>query len=228
MILQPKDTTLAYRCPECGATVFSVVGALALSGDLIKLKCSCGCSELLLENADDDKIRLSVPCIFCPTPHHYTVSRRLLTTRELFTFPCAYSGIDILFVGSKGAVMQAVEASDREIDELIDETELSDIQTAHENADNFYGDEHIRDMIVFVLGDLAEEHKIFCGCEDGGDFLVEQARDRVRITCKKCGRGKEISCAGTSLDAELLFNSDKLTLESDFRASGSDSPKSES
>ena len=39
MILQPKDTTVAYRCPECGATVFSVVGALALSGDMIKLKC---------------------------------------------------------------------------------------------------------------------------------------------------------------------------------------------
>ena len=55
MILQPKDTTIAYRCPECGTTVMSVVGALALSGDIIKLKCDCGGSELLLENTDEAK-----------------------------------------------------------------------------------------------------------------------------------------------------------------------------
>ena len=212
MILQPKDTTIAYRCPECGATVFSVVGALALSGDLIKLKCDCGGSALLMENADDGKLRLTVPCIFCPAPHRYTVSRHLLTTRELFTFPCAYSGIDILFVGTKGAVMKAVEDSDREIDDMIDETELSGLHDANE-GDNLYGDEHTRDMILFVLGDLAEEGNIFCGCEDGGDFLVEQKRDSVRISCKKCGWQKEISCAGSSLESEALLDCDKLYLE---------------
>lgn len=212
MILQPKDTTIAYRCPECGTTVMSVVGALALSGDIIKLKCDCGGSELIFENTDDGKIRLTVPCVFCPSPHRYLVSRRLLTTRELFTFPCAYSGIDILFIGSKGAVLQAIEESDKELEELIDETEMAGIHDGNE-GDNLYGDEHIRDLIVFTLGDLAEEGNIFCGCTDGGDFLVEQMRETVRISCKKCGRKKEISCAGSSLDAEALFDCDKLYLE---------------
>ncbi len=212
MILQPKETTIAYRCPTCGATVFSMVGALALSGDLIKLKCSCGGSELHLERPDEDKIRLTVPCIFCPAPHRYLISRKLLTTREIFAFPCAYAGVDILFIGTKGAVMKALEESDKEIDAMIDETELSHIQEAHE-GDNLYGDEHIRDMIVFVLGDLAEEHKIYCDCEDHGDFLVEQERDVVRISCKKCGKKKEISCAGSSLDAEALFDCESIRLE---------------
>ncbi len=211
MILQPKDTTLAYRCPECGSTVFSVVGALALSGDIIKLKCSCGGSELILENIEDDKIRLTVPCVFCPTPHRYVVSRKVLTGRELFTFPCAYSGVDILFVGSKGSVMKAVEISDKEIAELIDETELSGVRNANE-GDNLYGDEHIRDMILFVLGDLAEEKAIYCDCEDGGDFLVEQTRDSVVISCKTCGCKKEFSCAGTSIEAQALFDAAKLYL----------------
>ena len=212
MILQPKDTTLAYRCPHCGSTVFSVVGALALSGDVIKLKCQCGGSELTLENAEDEKIRLTVPCIFCPSPHRYMVSRKLLTSRELFTFPCAYANIDILFVGSKGAVMKAVEMSDRELAEIIDDTELAHIQDA--NSDDFYGDEHIRDLIIFVLGDLAEENKIHCGCEDEkGDFLVEQTRDSVRISCKKCGYEKEISCAGTSIESQALFDCTDLYLQ---------------
>ena len=163
MILQPKDTTIAYRCPECGTTVMSVVGALALSGDIIKLKCDCGGSELLLENTDDGKIRLTVPCVFCPSPHRYLVSRRLLTTRELFTFPCAYSGIDILFIGAKGAVLRAVEESDKELEELIDETEMAGIHDGNE-GDNLYGDEHIRDLIVFTLGDQfinSSNYKIF-------------------------------------------------------------------
>ncbi len=210
MILQPKDTTLAYRCPHCGSTVFSVVGALALSGDVIKLKCQCGCSELLLENTEDDKLRLTVPCIFCPSPHRYMVSRKLLTSRELFTFPCAYSGIDILFVGAKGAVMKAVEVSDKELAEIIDDTELAHIQEA---GDDFYGDEHIRDLIIFVLGDLAEEHHIHCGCEEDGDFLVEPLRENVRITCKKCGYSKEISCAGTTIDAQAFLDCTDLYLD---------------
>ncbi len=211
MILQPKDTTLAYRCPHCGSTVFSVVGALALSGDVIKLKCQCGMSSLLLENAADDKLRLTVPCIFCPSPHRYLVSRKLLTSRELFTFPCAYSGIDVLFVGSKGAVMKAVEASDRELAELIDDTELAHIGDAKD--DGFYGDEHIRDLIIFVLGDLAEEHRIHCGCEDEGDYLVEPQREHVRVTCKKCGYRKDISCAGTTMDAEAFLDCMDFYLE---------------
>ena len=215
MILEPKDTTIAYRCPECGTTVISVVGALALSGDIIKLKCDCGGSELILENTNDGKIRLTVPCVFCPSPHRYLVSRKLLTTRELFTFPCAYAGIDILFIGSKGAVLKAIEQSDKELDELIDETEMSGIHDGNE-SDNLYGDEHVRDMIMFTLGDLVEEGNILCGCPDGGDFLVEQKRDSVLISCKKCGRKKEISCAGSSLDAETLFDCDKLYLEEDF------------
>ncbi len=210
MILQPKDTTLAYRCPHCGSTVFSVVGALALSGDIIKLKCQCGASELVLENAPDDKLRLTVPCVFCPNPHRYMVSRKLLTSRELFTFPCAYAGIDILFVGAKGAVMKAVEMSDKELSELIDDTELAHISDA---GDDFYGDEHIRDLILFVLGDLAEEHHIHCGCENEGDFLVVPTRDNVVVTCKTCGYTKAISCAGSTLDAEAFLDCTDLYLE---------------
>lgn len=213
MILQPKDTTVAYRCPECGATIFSVVGALALSGDIIKLKCTCGCSELVMEKAEEDKLRITVPCIFCPSPHRYMVSRKLLMTRELFTFPCAYAGVDILFIGAKGEVMKAVEVSDKELRSMIDDTELAGVHDANE-GDNLYGDEHIRDMILFVLGDLAEENHIHCGCEDGeGDYLVEQMRDSVRISCKKCGFAKEISCAGTSLESQALFDCTDLYLQ---------------
>lgn len=213
MILQPKDTTVAYRCPECGSTIFSVVGALALSGDIIKLKCSCGCSELVMANAENDKVRITVPCIFCPSPHHYVVSRKLLMTRELFTFPCAYAGVDILFIGAKGEVMKAVEISDKELRSMIDDTELAGVHEANE-GDNLYVDEHMRDMVLFVLGDLAEENRIHCACEAGtGDYLVETTADGILISCKKCGLEKEICCAGSSLDAQAMLDCTDLYLQ---------------
>ena len=70
MKLPVKETTLAYRCPHCGATVFSLVGIFALSGDMLKLKCSCGKSETVVTYTSDRKLRLAVPCIACPKPHY--------------------------------------------------------------------------------------------------------------------------------------------------------------
>ena len=46
MVLESKQTTVAYRCPHCGAGVLSAVGMFSLAADMVKLKCSCGKSEL--------------------------------------------------------------------------------------------------------------------------------------------------------------------------------------
>ena len=42
MILNPKETTIAYRCPGCGQGVKSIVGVFSLTGD--KMKGARGCS----------------------------------------------------------------------------------------------------------------------------------------------------------------------------------------
>ena len=69
MILEPKQTTVAYRCPHCGAGVMSLVGVFALSAEMLKLKCSCGESEMTIVKTSDGKIRFTVPCLLCPNPH---------------------------------------------------------------------------------------------------------------------------------------------------------------
>ena len=92
-MLDPKQTVISYRCPHCGKNILSVVGIFALSGDLMKLKCDCGESELVIERTKEGKIRLTVPCFLCPKPHIYSVSSDLLFARELFSLGCAYAGI---------------------------------------------------------------------------------------------------------------------------------------
>ncbi len=210
MILQPKETTVAYRCPSCGKSIVSVTGVFALSGDMIKLKCDCGESELIIKNIGDGKVRITVPCLFCPKPHSFNVSKKILFGRELFAFPCAYSGIDICFCGTKGAVLKGLQDSDKAIAELIDDTELAGIYEQNSERGD-YNDEHIRDLILFTLGDLFEEKKIFCHCGTDGDFLVENDIGKVNISCKKCGASRMFECC-ENLDTRALLDAEKLEL----------------
>lgn len=210
MILEPKEIAIAYRCPECTSTVMSAVGLLSLSGDLMKLKCDCKESELVITRTSDGEYRFTVPCVFCGTTHSFLLSRQTLTSSQLFTIPCSYVGIDILFIGGKDQVLKAIADSDRILDELMEENSPKDLHPDRKNGES--GDAHLQDLVMFSLGQLCEEGNIKCGCEGGGDYLCEPYPDRVEISCKKCGRKRVISCEEGSLSAHVLFDCDTLTL----------------
>ncbi len=205
MAIRPQDTVVAYRCPACGKSVISVTGALALTGDLIKLKCGCGESEMLMKN-EKGKLRLTIPCLFCAHPHQVSIAREVLENNEIFSYACSNSGAEIFFSGAKGEVLKAVEEADEDLARLIDDTELAEIyaQNRGEEDEMLYNDEHVRDMILFVLGDLCEEGKIECDCKDGGDFLVDNEPGKVRIMCKKCGKRREYFCTENMETRDLL------------------------
>ena len=213
MALRPQDTTIAYRCPACGKTALSVTGVFALTGDMIKLKCGCGESELLMKNEAFDKVRLTLPCLFCAHPHQVAISKEVLVNNEIFSYACSNSGAEIFFSGTKGEVLKAIEEADRDLAELIDDTELAQIyeQNRGEADEMLYNDEHVRDMILFVLGDLCEEGKIECDCKDGGDFLVDNEIGKVRIMCKKCGKRREYFCT-ENMETRDLFDAVKIKL----------------
>ena len=84
MVLEPKQTTVAYRCPHCGAGVMSVVGLFNLHSHMVKLKCSCGESEMTMVHGKDGKVRFTVPCILCPNPHNFSISSSLFFGKDLF------------------------------------------------------------------------------------------------------------------------------------------------
>ena len=95
------ETHIAYRCPECGQTIYGFVGKFALSANLLRIKCSCGASTLDINITNDGKIRLSVPCIFCRQNHSFVVSQSIFFGREKFLLNCPYANMDICFIGAK-------------------------------------------------------------------------------------------------------------------------------
>lgn len=214
MVIEPKQTTLAYRCPHCGAGIMSAVGIFALGGDMLKLKCTCGKSELTAVLSKDGKVRLTVPCILCATPHNYTLSSSVFFGKDLFTLPCPYTDFNVAFLGEANAVKAELARTELELLDLMEESGLKDFETAHSDEASL-SDPQIRDIVMFVIQDLDAEGKIFCKCakeENGRQYDAEILEDGVRVTCRKCAATRLIP-TDSRLGAHAFLNADALYLE---------------
>jgi len=236
MLLNEKRTTVAYRCPDCGAGVMSAVGLFKLSADLIKLKCTCADSELQIVYNRDGTVRLTVPCMLCSTPHTFTVKSSLFFSDDLFVLSCPYSGINICFTGEINHVKAELARTELELLDMLEEQGITDFSALH-------GDEHdladpqILDIVMFVINDLDAEGKIFCRChpdpaltegdapvpapesetansEGDGEsrYEAEVTDEGIKLTCRHCGASRVIP-TDSMLSAHAFLNADSLHLD---------------
>ncbi|MBQ6677461.1 MAG: hypothetical protein IJM71_05370 [Clostridia bacterium] len=210
MVLDNTKTAVAYRCPACGSLVRSIVGIFSLTADSIKLKCPCGGSALDLVYTRDKKIRLSVPCFICPNGHSYTVSTSVFSEKDALSLTCPYSGVDICFIGGEDAVTKRVEESDRELAELLGDASVTDFPTDADEKREL-SDPQVLDIVTYVIDELRDEGKLYCGCADGGDFEVKIGDAEVTVRCRKCGRLAHIPADSVSA-AHAFLEIDSLTL----------------
>ncbi len=212
MVLDKKETTVSYRCPECGSSVTSMVGIFALTADMLRMKCPCGGSELEIIYTKDKKIRLNVPCFLCPTPHSYLISSQMFFDRELFTMPCSYSGVDICFVGKQDKVQEAVEKSEKELLEMLGDTDFETL-SQHRGKNIELTDPQVLDIVLYVVRELADEGNITCNCEaDEGDYEVEIYDEYILVECRNCGAKLEIPTNSLTAATDFL-GCEKLALK---------------
>ena len=215
MVLNSKQTTVAYRCPHCGAGVMSIVDPFALSADMVKLKCDCGKSEMSVVYSNDGKVRLTVPCIFCPTPHSFVINSSVFFGKELFVLPCPYSDINIAMTGEINNVKAELARTELELLDILEKSGIDSFEALRkEEEKQLFTDPQIFDIIMFVINDLDAEGKIYCKCEHEGegDFEVEVLDDGIKVSCKKCGASRVIPTDGL-LAANAFLNTDCLYLE---------------
>lgn len=216
MVLDTKNTTLAYRCPRCGAAVLSGINMFSLTADMLKLKCSCGESEMTLVNGRDGKVRLSVPCMLCPAPHQFSLNRSLFFGKELFSMPCPYTDITLCCVGEENYVKAEMSRSELELLNLLEQNGFSDLsqlsQAGQPTEESFPTDPQVLDIVMFVIRDLDEEGKIKCHCPAGEHrYEVEIRNDGVLVSCPDCGASRLIP-TDSSLAAHAFLHSDALDL----------------
>ena len=226
MVLNEKKTTVAYRCPSCGAGIMSPLGIFALSGDMVKLKCDCKGSDMrIVYRKDDHTVRLTIPCLLCDKPHTFTVSSSLFFTKELFLLPCPYSDINIGFVGEENLVKGELARTELELLDMLEQNGIEDFSSLH-GDEEVITDSQILDIVTFVVRDLDAEGQIFCSCHPNGrdplpdgvldredcSYEVEFTGDGIKVTCTECGDSVTIP-ADSLLGAHAFLNSDKLVLE---------------
>ncbi len=243
MVLKQKESTIAYRCPHCGSGILSLVGVFALSGDMIKLKCDCGKSELIIQKCGDGKLRLTVPCMFCPKPHQFVVSSNSFFEEDIYAIPCSMTGFDICFIGKKDSVLSALNESEKQIVDMLreagygEEASLDDLlaespanaDDTDEDDDVNFTDNHIYDMVLFVVRELVADNAIDCRCTEHGEtgeYDVVCDRDGIYITCNRCGARHAVHCNG-SLATQAFLETDHLTLDGMYAASAADDTEDE-
>lgn len=215
MVLESKQTTIAFRCPHCGAGVMSAVSLFHLKGSMIRLKCDCGKSMLEVQPTGDGKVRLSVPCVICPKPHHFTVSENIFFNKELFSLPCPYSDLNVCMMGELNHVKAELSRTELQLLDLMEESGVSDLSALHQEAEESVADPQVLEIVLFVIRDLDEEGKIRCRCEKGeesGDYDAEILPEGVRVSCKSCGASRLIP-TDSFVGAHDFLNCDSLELE---------------
>lgn len=215
MVLETKRTTVAYRCPHCGAGVLSAVDMFKLSADMVKLKCSCGKSEMTMvysRDGDDAKVRFTVPCILCPNPHNFTVSAKLFFGQDLFVLPCPYADINIAMMGDVNHVKFELSRTELELLDLLEKAGVDSFEALH--GEQYLTDPQVLEIITYMIRELDEEGKILCKCDPDFEshYDVELTPDGLKVTCADCGATKTIP-TDSLIAAHDFLNTDLLELE---------------
>ena len=219
MLIDPKKTTVAYRCPVCGCGVMAPIGVFSLTSDRMKLNCVCKSSAMEISKTSDDKIRLRTPCLACGKDHSFTVSSQVFFSRDIFTIPCSVTGLDICFFGHQDKVANALEEQEKTLRQLVsgrsedyDEEEPEDADEDAVNAAKNLNDAEIYNIIKFILMELEADGLITCGCKHGeGEYDVLCLGDKVKVYCRTCKRFKTYPIASVS-DAEKFLQVDEIHL----------------
>ena len=217
MLLNEKRTTVAYRCPDCGCGIMSAVGLFNLSADMVKLKCTCGKSELKIVYNRDNTVRLTVPCLICSQPHTFTVNSSLFFSDDLFVLPCPYSDINIAFTGEMNAVKAELARTELELLDMLEEHGITDFSALHGDEKDL-PDPQIMDIILFVIDDLDAEGKIYCNCHpdprDGDSpdqFVGSDTQDDSHESRSEESLFEESRSEESRYEAEITDEGIKLT-----------------
>lgn len=215
MAVALKHRNIAYRCPDCGSAVVGLVGRFALEANMIRLKCSCGSEHTLdISISKGDKIRLSVPCLFCRQNHSYVVSESLLFEKDRFLLNCPYAGMDIAFIGDEEIVSNDLSRTADELSALLknlEAEELSDIQPQDMNEEEILPDPAVYDTLRFLTMDLFANGKLHCPCGEG-PYDLRFIDSGIQLYCENCGAVHDFKVSSPTM-AEEYLQLDELTLK---------------
>ena len=182
-MVEEAKRTIAYLCPECRQAVVAEKTVFSLAAAPGKIPCPCGKSALKTEMMGD-RVKLTVPCLFCGREHTVTCSTHAFLHEKALAFSCAASGLDCCYVGEEGPVFAAMER----LDEAVDKME------AAAGEKGTFLDEIIMHEVLSELRDIAQRGGISCAC-GSREWRLQVNFSSVDLICGHCGAALRISAA---------------------------------
>ena len=198
MVEQAKRT-LAYLCPACRQSVVVERTVFQLAASANELPCPCGKSALRVELMGD-RVRLTVPCLFCGREHSVTCSAHAFLHERVLAFSCAASGLDCCYVGEEGAVFAAL----KRLEETADKLE------ARGGEKGAFLDELVMHEVLSELKEIAQRGGISCTC-GSRDWKLQVNYSSIDLFCADCGGAMRIPAA-TASDIDDICCKDKLVI----------------
>ena len=199
-MVEEAKRTIAYLCPACHQAVVAEKTVFSLAAAPGKIPCPCGKSALKTEIVGD-RVKLTVPCLFCEKEHTVTCSTHAFLHEKALAFACAASGLDCCYVGEEGPVFAAMER----LEEAVDKLEAA----AGEKGTVL--DEIIMHEILSELRDIAQRGGISCTC-GSKEWRLQVNFSSVDLICGHCGRALRIPAA-TADDLEDLCCKNTLLIK---------------
>lgn len=198
-MVEEAKRTLAYFCPDCRQSVVIERSVFQLAAAGSGLPCPCGKSALQAELLGD-RVRLTVPCLFCGRDHTVTCSSRAFLHERLLAFSCAASGLDCCYVGEEGAVFAALARLEEAVDKL----------EAQAGAQGTFLDELVMHEVLSEVRDIAQRDGISCDC-GSRQWKLQVNYSSIDLSCAACGAVMRIPAA-TADDIDDICCKTKLVI----------------
>ena len=194
-------TTLAIRCPECGALEFHNLSRFDLSGrGKLQVKCSCGAFLLGVVSKAPNSYWLQIPCVFCETKHLREISGVRLWGKSTIYLLCPESGLELGFIGKCEEVKELAESLDTGLETLIDEL----------GYDEYFNNPEVMHQVMECLQGIADNGDLYCQCGNTR-IEVDVFLDRLELHCKECD-SINIIYAETEEDLRVIQQVDTIEL----------------
>ena len=202
-----NKTRVAYRCPYCGAVITFDVTRERLKSRFNLTCIQCHKSQMEISRLPDGVISLTVPCLMCPHSHPYKISEEMFFSKDIYTFSCSFSGLDICFIGKdEDLVDDEIDASGALISAMLEETKECDANAG--SAEVMVADTAVMREVLFALGQLYDQKKINCKCGSKSvKVLIDY--DKAVVVCKVCSNKTYIN-ARTRFDANAAIELEHL------------------
>ena len=182
-MVQETKRFLSYICPHCRQSVVVERDLFTLAAAVHRIKCPCGRSELTVEFLPN-RVRLSVPCLFCGREHEVSCSSHAFVREKALAFSCAASGLDCCYVGEEGPVYAATARLEQAVDKLEEES-------AREGA---FLDEIVMHEVLSEIRDIAARDGVSCAC-GSKQWTFQVNYSSVDLICTQCGAQMRIPAA---------------------------------